>query len=73
MFIDNERSVLVNNNVRYYNYPLCLWDGFPFPDKFIITCTDKEQEKYPEMIAEMFPHFESNVIPDFGKDKLWFL
>jgi hypothetical protein len=29
--------------------------------------------KYPEMVAEMFPHFEGNEIPDFGKDKLWFL
>ena len=29
--------------------------------------------KYPEMIAEMFPYFEGNEIPDFGKDKLWFL
>lgn len=29
--------------------------------------------KYPEMVAEMFPHFEGNEIPDFGKDNLWFL
>ncbi|MBD3638526.1 MAG: hypothetical protein HUJ25_14330 [Crocinitomicaceae bacterium] len=29
--------------------------------------------KYPEMVAEMFPHFDGNEIPDFGKDKLWFL
>ena len=29
--------------------------------------------KYPEMVAEMFPYFEGNEIPDFGKDKLWFL
>lgn len=29
--------------------------------------------KYPEMVAEMFPYFEDKEIPDFGKDKLWFL
>lgn len=29
--------------------------------------------KYPEMVAEMVPHFEGNEIPDFGKDNLWFL
>lgn len=29
--------------------------------------------KYPEMVAEMFPHFEGSEIPDFGKDNLWFL
>jgi hypothetical protein len=29
--------------------------------------------KYPEIVAEMFPHFEGNEIPDFGKDRLWFL
>ena len=45
MFIDNERSMLVNNNVRYNDYPICLWDGFPFLDKVIIPCSDKEQEK----------------------------
>lgn len=29
--------------------------------------------KYPEMVAEIFPHFSGNEIPEFGKDKLWFL
>jgi hypothetical protein len=29
--------------------------------------------KYPEMVAEMLPHFDGKEIPDFGKDKLWFL
>lgn len=29
--------------------------------------------KYPEMVAEIFPHFEGEVIPSFGKDNLWFL
>jgi len=29
--------------------------------------------KYPEMVAEMLPHFTNNEIPEFGKDNLWFL
>jgi len=29
--------------------------------------------KYPEMVAEKYPHFESNNIPEFGKENLWFL
>jgi argonaute-like protein implicated in RNA metabolism and viral defense len=29
--------------------------------------------KYPEMVAEIFSHFESDVIPPFGKNNLWFL
>jgi hypothetical protein len=29
--------------------------------------------KYPEMVAKMIPHFEGNVIPEFGKNNLWFL
>lgn len=29
--------------------------------------------KYPEMVAEIYPHFEGNGIPTFGKDNLWFL
>jgi hypothetical protein len=29
--------------------------------------------KYPEMVAEIFPHFEAYHLPEFGKDKLWFL
>ena len=29
--------------------------------------------KYPEMVAEIYPHFDGNEIPTFGKDNLWFL
>jgi hypothetical protein len=29
--------------------------------------------KYPEMIAQIAPHFSGDDIPDFGKDNLWFL
>jgi len=29
--------------------------------------------KYPEMVAQIAPHFEGNDIPAFGKDNLWFL
>lgn len=29
--------------------------------------------KYPEMVAQIAPHFESPGIPYYGKDNLWFL
>jgi argonaute-like protein implicated in RNA metabolism and viral defense len=29
--------------------------------------------KYPEMVARMFPYFESDIIPHFGRHNLWFL
>ncbi len=29
--------------------------------------------KYPEMVAEIAPHFESGTIPSHGKEILWFL
>lgn len=29
--------------------------------------------KYPEMVAEMFPWFESLTLPSFGRKNLWFL
>ena len=29
--------------------------------------------KYSEMVAEMLPNFQGTEIPEFGKDKLWFL
>ncbi|PJJ76468.1 hypothetical protein BXY57_2088 [Thermoflavifilum aggregans] len=29
--------------------------------------------KHPEMVAEIFPHFEHNHLPGFSKQNLWFL
>ena len=29
--------------------------------------------KYPEMVAEIVPHFTSAELPSFGKNNLWFL
>jgi hypothetical protein len=29
--------------------------------------------KYPEIFAEIFPHFEHNHLLDFGKENLWFM
>jgi len=28
---------------------------------------------YPEMVAQIFPHFEHDTLPEFGKENLWFL
>ncbi len=97
---------LLFNNTRYNDDTSRDIDGFPFPIKLSITCTDPELTddtkiirelidqvyqfsrmlwksvrqqnlpvtiKYPEMVAEIFPYFVGNEIPDFGKDNLWFL
>ena len=29
--------------------------------------------KYPEMVAQIYPHFENEHLPEFGKNNLWFL
>lgn len=29
--------------------------------------------KYPEMVAQIYPHFNHDKLPDFGKETLWFL
>jgi hypothetical protein len=29
--------------------------------------------KYPEMVAEIYPHFKEDKLPAFGKENLWFL
>jgi len=29
--------------------------------------------KYPEMVAEIYPYFQHDKLPDFGKESLWFL
>lgn len=96
---------LLFNNTRYGESHKSH-EGFPFPIKMGIYCTDEEKTKdtktikelidqvyqfsrmywksvsqqnlpvtikYPEMVAEIFPHFDGNEIPDFGKSNLWFL
>ena len=29
--------------------------------------------KYPEMVASIYPYFQHDKLPDFGKENLWFL
>ncbi|MDD4190935.1 MAG: Piwi domain-containing protein [Mangrovibacterium sp.] len=97
---------LLFNNTRYSDDPISKSDGYPFPIKLAIDCTEKEQLndarvirelidqayqfsrmywksvrqqnlpvtiKYPEMVAQIAPHFDSGDIPSFGKSNLWFL
>lgn len=98
-------NYLLFNNTRYSAEAYNGSEGFPFPVKLKLSCTNEElltgntvrdlidqvyqfsrmywksvrQQhlpvtiKYPEMVAEIYPHFESYALPDFGKDKLWFL
>lgn len=97
---------LLFNNTRYSDDKISISDGYPFPIKLAIDCTDKEQLnevrvikelidqvyqfsrlywksvrqqnlpvtiKYPEMVAQIAPHFDGDDIPSYGKDNLWFL
>lgn len=97
---------LLFNNTKYSEATFKDSDGYPFPIKVKIFCTDRtladdyksikelldqlyqfsrmywksvrQQNlpvtiKYPEMVAEMVPHFDGHAIPDYGKDNLWFL
>ena len=43
---------LLFNNTRYGDYPMKQTDGFPFPVKLAISCTDEELEKDPKIIRE---------------------
>ena len=97
---------LLFNNTRYGNSKVTTFDGFPFPVKLKIKCSQPELEedvkviqelidqvyqfsrmywksvrqqnlpvtiKYPEMVAQIAPHFNANDIPEYGKTNLWFL
>jgi len=97
---------LLFNNTRYSGSTHSMYDGYPFPIKLAIDCSDKEQLKdvriikelidqvyqfsrlywksvrqqnlpvtikYPEMVAQIAPHFNSPDIPIYGKNSLWFL
>lgn len=101
----NHRYLLFNN-VRYTEAVVKNTEGWPFPIKLKIDCTEKSQLsnptiitdlidqvyqfsrmywksvshqnlpvtiKYPEMVAQIAPHFDGDEIPQYGKDNLWFL
>jgi hypothetical protein len=103
--IGNKKYLLYNNSYHKADFDVSK-EGYPFPIKLQIDCTDKtrlvntkeikelieqvyqfsrmywksiKQQnlpvtiKYPEMVAQIAPHFEGNEIPSFGKDNLWFL
>lgn len=100
------KQYLLFNSTRYATSFPKDKDGYPFPVKLKIDCTDKEELKdtkviknlieqvyqfsrmywksvrqqnlpvtikYPEMVAQIAPHFQSNDIPEYGKTNLWFL
>jgi len=101
-----EAKYLLFNNTRYNGVNYSKADGFPFPIKLKLKCTQPEllQEirvvrelidqvyqfsrmywksirqqnlpvtiKYPEMVAQIAPHFVGEEIPPYGKNNLWFL
>ncbi len=103
--IGNDKYLLFNNT-RYNGSNHSKADGYPFPIKLKLQCTDPEllkdmkavkelidqvyqfsrmywksirQQnlpvtiKYPEMVAQIAPHFIGDDIPPYGKNNLWFL
>ncbi len=103
--IGNKKYLLYNNSYHRADFNVSK-EGYPFPIKLKIDCTDKtrledtkeikelieqvyqfsrmywksiKQQnlpvtiKYPEMVAQIAPHFDGGEIPSFGKDNLWFL
>ncbi len=97
---------LLFNNTRYKDIVHSKADGYPFPIKLKLQCTNptllkdmkaikelidqvyqfsrmywksiRQQNlpvtiKYPEMVAQIAPHFIGDDIPPYGKDNLWFL
>ena len=62
-----EDSSLVNDLIdQVYQFSRMYWKSVTQQNLPVTV-------KYPEMVAEIYPHFESNNIPDFGKNNLWFL
>ncbi len=51
---------------QIYQFSRMYWKSVS-QQKFPVTI------KYPQMIAEMYPHFKDKKIPEFGKTNLWFL
>lgn len=62
-----ENSKLINDLIdQVYQFSRMYWTSVTQQNLPVTV-------KYPEMVAEKYPHFESNNIPDFGKENLWFL
>lgn len=62
-----ENTKIINNLVdQVYQFSRMYWKSVK-QQNLPVTI------KYPEMVAGIFPHFEGDIIPPFGKDNLWFL
>lgn len=101
-----EHKYLLFNNTRYKEKEHDKNDGYPFPIKIKMQCSEPERLndvkeinrlieqvyqfsrmyyksvsqqnlpvtiKYPEMVAQIAPHFTDPEIPEYGKNHLWFL
>lgn len=52
--------------VRVHQFSRMYWKSISQKNLAVAT-------KHPEMVAEIFPHFEHNHLHEFGKENLWFL
>lgn len=52
---------------QVYQFSRLSWKGINSVQSMPVTIS------YPEMVAEKFPYFEGDMIPEFGKRNFWFL
>jgi hypothetical protein len=62
----DDRTVIEELIDQVYQFSRMYW-------KFVKQQNLPVTIKYPEMAAEIFPFFEGDKLPDFGKNNLWFL
>lgn len=62
----NEEIVVSNLIQQVYEFSKIYWKSVSHQNLPVTI-------KYPEMVAQMAPHFVGDDIPLFGKDNLWFL
>ena len=53
-------------NTKLFKVPRMYWKSVSQQNLPVTTI-------YPEMVAEIYPHFDEDNLPDFGKSNLWFL
>ena len=64
---ESKNAMLISQLIdQVYQFSRTYWKSISQQNLPVTT-------KYPEMVAEIYPHFENENLPDFGKSNLWFL
>ncbi len=71
-FASSQPEILNDKNTvnelidQVYQFSRMYWKSVSQQNLPVTIC-------YPEMVAEIFPHFQSETLPPFGQKNLWFL